>query len=118
VASYEKVASGIRAYIQIKGAKKSKTFPTKREAKEWVENEEAKLRVTHADNGSSNVGETSGNIITFGSLGIANVHVLVISDLEIALLGAEVLNAFDISHNARMMLIKGTNVEHRQCTSS
>jgi integrase len=54
VASYEKVASGIRAYIQIKGAKKSKTFPTKREAKEWVENEEAKLRVTHADKKTNN----------------------------------------------------------------
>jgi len=57
-------------------------------------------------NGLVNVGETSGNTITLGTLGIANVHVLVISGLETALLGAEVLNTLDISYAAGVMTIK------------
>jgi len=57
-------------------------------------------------NGLVDVGETSGNIITFGTLGIANAHVLVISGLETALLGAEVLNTLDISYRAGVMTIK------------
>lgn len=57
-------------------------------------------------NGLVNVGETSGNIITFGTLGIANVNILVISVLETALLGAEVLNTLDISYAAGVMTIK------------
>jgi aspartyl protease family protein len=57
-------------------------------------------------NGLVNVGETSGNIITLGTLGFTNVHVLVISGLETALLGAEVLNTLDISYAAGVMTIK------------
>jgi aspartyl protease family protein len=57
-------------------------------------------------NGLVNVGQTSGNIITFGTIGIADVHVLVISGLETALLGAEVLNTLDISYRAGVMTIK------------
>jgi len=56
-------------------------------------------------NGPVNVGETSGNIITFGTIGIADVHILVISGLETALLGAEVLNTLDVSYRAGVMII-------------
>lgn len=57
-------------------------------------------------NGLVDVGETAGNIITLGTLGIANVHLLVISNLETALLGAEVLNTLDISYAVGVMTIK------------
>lgn len=64
-------------------------------------------KVNSAD-GQINVGQSSGNIITIGSVGIANAHVLVIERLQTALLGAEILNLLDISYSKGVMTIKAT----------
>ena len=56
MASYTKSASGIRASVYVKGVRKTKSFPNKRDAKEWADKEEANLR--------SSVSEPAGTKFT------------------------------------------------------
>ena len=63
-------------------------------------------KLVNTADGQVAIGETSGNVITIGSARIANVHIMVMDKLQTALLGAETLNALDISYSKGVMTIK------------
>ena len=48
MASYTKTVNGYRAFVELKGVRKTKSFPTKREAVEWASAEESAIRSSGA----------------------------------------------------------------------
>jgi aspartyl protease family protein len=66
----------------------------------------AVAKLVNTADGQITIGETSGNVITIGNARIANARIMVIDKLQAALLGAEVLNLFDISYSQGVMTIK------------
>jgi integrase len=54
MASFQKAANGYRALVEVKGVRKTKTFPNKRDAKAWADLTEATLRLAKTDKEEGN----------------------------------------------------------------